>query len=67
MKIRNILKSFVLLAFILFLTACGDATDENNVPVISGAVDQTVEVGDTLDLLEGVTASDVKMAISLRM
>ncbi len=38
----------------------GDATDENNAPVISGAVDQTVEVGDTFDLLEGVTASDVE-------
>ena len=39
MKIRNIIKSFVLLAFILILTACGDATDENNAPMISGAVD----------------------------
>ena len=28
--------------------------------MISGAVDQTVEVGDTLDLLEGVTASDIE-------
>jgi hypothetical protein len=60
MKINKILKSFALLTFLLLLSACGDAAEENNAPVISGAVDLTVEVGDTLDLLEGVTASDIE-------
>ncbi|MGE4321134.1 MAG: immunoglobulin-like domain-containing protein [Acholeplasmataceae bacterium] len=60
----------MIFAFLLMFTmsACDDpkiddGNDDNNVvdtvdPVISGAADITITAGDTLDLLDGVTATD---------
>lgn len=54
------MRPLLLIVLLVTLSACGETTENNNAPVITGASDQTVEVGDTIDLLENVTANDVE-------
>ncbi len=59
MKLKLWLKPVFLITLLFVLSACGE-TVENNAPVISGTMNHNVEVGDSLDLLENVTATDVE-------
>lgn len=59
MKLKLWVKPVFLLTLLFVLSACGE-TVENNAPVISGAMNHNVDVGDSLDLLENVTATDVE-------
>jgi hypothetical protein len=58
MKMKMWLRPLFILIVLFVLSACGETPVENSAPVITGTTDVTVEVGDTLDLLVGVTASD---------
>lgn len=60
MLMKNWIRPLLLIVLLVALSACGETTEKNNAPVITGASDQTVEVGDTIDLLENVTANDVE-------
>ena len=59
MKLKLWLRPVFLITLLFVLSACGE-TVENNAPVISGTMNHNVEVGDSLDLLENVTATDVE-------
>ncbi|MDR4968423.1 MAG: DUF5011 domain-containing protein, partial [Acholeplasmataceae bacterium] len=57
----------IIFALLLVVVACkpedptpSDPTPTDNVPVISGAVDKTIERGSTFVPLQGITASDVE-------
>ena len=59
MKLKLWLRPVFLITLLFVLSACGE-TVENNAPVISGTMNHNVDVGDSLDLLENVTATDVE-------
>lgn len=59
MKLKLWLRPVFLITLLFVLGACGE-TVENNAPVISGTMNHNVDVGDSLDLLENVTATDVE-------
>lgn len=59
MKMKFWLRPVILMTLLIVLSACGE-TVENSAPVISGTMNHTIEVGDSLDLLENVTASDLE-------
>ncbi len=59
-RVVMLISAFV---FILMLSACGDSDPVVDItdtvkPVISGIENKVIYVGDTIDLLDGVTASD---------
>ena len=58
--IKKILAFAVALVFVFTVAACSgnNNTGDNTKPTISGVKDMTVEAGSSIDVLEGVTASD---------
>lgn len=59
MNMKNWLRPLLIAVVLIGLSACGE-TVENNAPVITGTMNHTVEVGDTLNLLDNVTATDIE-------
>ena len=58
-KMRKVLCLLLSLAMLLALAACGNET-VNNKPSITGVKDMTVQAGNEIDVLAGVTASDAE-------
>ena len=59
MKMKFWLRPVILMTLLIVLSACGE-TVENSAPTISGTTNHNVEVGDSLDLLDNVTATDLE-------
>jgi hypothetical protein len=58
-KMRKVLCLLLSLSMFLALAACGNET-VNNKPAITGVKDMTVQAGNEIDVLAGVTASDAE-------
>ena len=58
-NLRKALSMLLAFTMILALAACGNET-VNNKPAITGVKDLTVQAGNEIDVLAGVTASDAE-------
>lgn len=57
-NVRKIIMMSILLLTVFVMSSCGENEPSNSAPLINGTTDHSVEVGDTLDAMTGVTAID---------